>query len=126
MAKILIIEDQTVIIKLLKTRFKAVGHEVISAEDGHAGLEMVKKDMPDLIITDLAMPKMTGNTVIRILKKSDAFKHIPIIMLSAFIRGTEKDAVEVPADEYIAKPFSAEALIGKVQELLAKAKKNSP
>jgi two-component system phosphate regulon response regulator PhoB len=85
---------------------------------------MVKKDMPDLIITDLAMPKMTGNIVIRILKKNDAFKHIPIIMLSAFIRGTEKNSVEVPADEYITKPFSAEALIGKVQELLAKTKKN--
>lgn len=124
MAKILIIEDQTAIVKLLKTRFKAIGHEVVSAGDGHEGLEMVKKDMPDLIITDLAMPKMTGNIVIRILKKSDAFKHIPIIMLSAFIRGTEKDSVEVPADEYIAKPFSAEALIGKVQELLAKTKKN--
>jgi len=121
--KILIIEDQPPIVKSLKTRLKALGHDVVTAQDGHEGVEKVKMEVPDLIITDLAMPKMTGNVVVRILKQSQEFQHIPIIMLSAFIRGNENESVEVPADAYVPKPFDANALMVRVQTLLEKAVK---
>jgi DNA-binding response OmpR family regulator len=118
MAKILVIEDQPEIVKMVTTRLKAAGYDVISADDGQAGMTMAQNEMPDLIITDLAMPKMNGNVVVRILKMSEKHKHIPIIMLSAFVNEHMGDAVDVPADAYLPKPFSSDTLLSKVAELL--------
>jgi CheY-like chemotaxis protein len=118
-AKILIIEDQESIVKLLVKRLKSQGYEVLTATDGKRGLEMAKSGQPDLIVTDLAMPGMTGNVIIRVLRQSEEYKKIPIIMLSAFIRGTEHESHEFPADAYIKKPFDAQMLLDKIKELLA-------
>ncbi len=119
--KILIIEDQKDIIKLLVTRLKTAGYEVATAEDGQAGMREVPLQNPDLIITDLAMPGMPGNTIVRILKSSVKYKHIPIIMLSAFVHEKMGDGVEVAADVYMPKPYQAEALLAKIKELLPRA-----
>lgn len=112
------VEDQPDILKQLKNRLKANGYEVLIAEDGQQGVEIANTQMPDLIITDLALPKITGNVIVRILKKSEKHRHIPIIMLSAFIREGEGAGVEVPADLYIRKPFNSEELIAGVKLLL--------
>lgn len=116
--KILVIEDQVQIIKLLTGRLKASGYNVVSALDGLEGLEKVKKELPDLVITDLALPKMVGSTIVRIMRGSEQYKHIPIIMLSAFVHENMAQGVEVPADAYIPKPFEAEKLLAKIRELL--------
>jgi adenylate cyclase len=121
--KLLVIEDLPEIQKLLSARLKASGYDVITAKDGIEGMGKAEHDNPDLIITDLALPQMTGNVLVRVLKSSEKFKHIPIIMLSAFVHEKMGLGVEFPADAYIAKPFQAEVLIDKVRELL---KENSP
>ncbi len=116
--KILIIEDQQDIVKLLTARLKASGYDVHAAFEGTSGMNMVAKITPDLIITDLALPGMTGNIIVRILKASEQFKKIPIVMLSAFVHEKMGAGVEVPADVYMPKPFQADKLLEKVQELL--------
>ena len=114
--KILLIEDQPEMVKLIKTRLKANGYDVVTAGDGVEGVEKVKTQKPDLVITDLALPKMTGNVVVRVIKKTEELKHIPVIMLSAFVRGNEKDSLEVPADDYMAKPFDAAMLLEMIKK----------
>lgn len=116
--KILIIEDQKDIAKLLESRLKAAGYKVQTALDGQAGMQEIPRVNPDLIITDLAMPGIPGNTIVRILKASDQYKHIPIIMLSAFVNDSMGAGVEVPADFYMRKPYQAEVLLAKIAELL--------
>lgn len=116
--KILIIEDQKDIAKLLGLRLKAAGYTVATSLDGQAGMQQVAKVNPDLIITDLALPGIPGSTVVRLLKASDQYKHIPIIMLSAFVSDSMSAGVEVPADFYIRKPYQAEELLAKIRELL--------
>ncbi|MBI3313899.1 MAG: response regulator [Candidatus Omnitrophica bacterium] len=118
MPKILLIEDMEDIRGLLSERLKAHGYDIIEAKDGQEGLEKAENENPDLIITDLALPKMTGSAIVRVLKKSEKKKHIPIIMLSAFVHEKMGEGVEVPADVYIPKPFEAEELLKKIKELL--------
>ncbi len=116
--KILLIEDVKEVQIVVSTRLRANGYQVVTAKDGQEGLAKVDLEKPDLIITDLALPKVTGNVIVRILKKSEKHKQIPIIMLSAFVHAGTGAGVEVPADAYIAKPFDAEVLLGKIKELL--------
>jgi len=116
--KILIIEDQKDIAKLLETRLKAAGYSILTALDGQVGMNEVPRFNPDLIITDLAMPGIPGNTIVRILKASDQYRRIPIIMLSAFVNDSMSAGVEVPADVYMRKPYQAEVLLAKIRELL--------
>ena len=117
--KILIIEDQKSLIQLLSARLKSAGYQVFSAMDGTTGLDQVPVVRPDLVITDLALPGMNGNVIVRILKTSGQFKSIPILMLSAFVDESMKSGVEVPADAYMPKPFEPEKLLAKVSELLS-------
>ncbi len=121
--KILLIEDQEEMRNLLTARLKRSGYAVDVAKDGVEGLEKARKTIPDLVISDLVMPAMTGNVVVRIMKSNDKLKHIPVIMLSAFIEERMQMNVEVPADAYIPKPFEWEELAAKIEELLLKQRK---
>jgi len=105
-------------VQLLTARLKSAGYQVFFAMDGTAGLDQVPKVKPDLVITDLALPGMNGNVIVRILKTSEHFKTIPIVMLSAFVDESMKSGVEVPADAYLPKPYEPEKLLAKVSELL--------
>ncbi len=116
--KILFIEDLPELQKLVAARLKASGYEVVVAKDGQEGVNKVSSEKPDLIITDLALPKITGNIIVRILKTSEQFKHIPVIMLSAFVHERMGEGVQYPAEAYIPKPFDAAKLLEKIKELL--------
>ena len=116
--KILLIEDNKELSKLLSQRLREEGYMVDAAADGQEGLDKVAAVVPDLIIADLAMPKVNGNVVVRILKLSPNYSRIPIIMLSAFVSPEMKTGVEVPADCYMSKPFDEPILLGKIRDLL--------
>ncbi|MFA5839433.1 MAG: response regulator [Candidatus Margulisiibacteriota bacterium] len=117
--KILVVDDEADIIKIVTVRLKAAKFDVISATDGKAGLEMAKKEKPDLIILDLMLPKMDGYMVCGLLKHDFNFKNIPIILFTARDQAVDKQkGMEVLADAYITKPFEPETLISKVNELL--------
>ncbi|MFH1847770.1 MAG: response regulator [Candidatus Omnitrophota bacterium] len=117
--KILIVDDEADLVEMVKMRLEVSGYECISAGDGQEGLEMARRENPDLIILDLMLPKMDGYRVCRMLKFDEKYKKIPIIMFSA--RAQDNDAKmgkEVGADAYVTKPFDPKVLLSKIAELL--------
>jgi DNA-binding response OmpR family regulator len=117
--RILIVDDEEDLRKMLKFRLEALNFDVLEAADGQEGLNKTRNDRPDLVILDLMLPKLDGFKVCRMLKFDEKYKHIPIIMFTA--RAQEKDkelGKEMGADAYITKPFEPEALVGKIMELL--------
>jgi DNA-binding response OmpR family regulator len=116
-ARILIIEDEPAMVAGLRDNFEYEGYEVISAEDGGAGLERALTDDPDLVVLDVMMPRMSGLDVCRQLRAKRP--SVPIIMLTA--RGQEIDKVvglELGADDYVTKPFSIRELMARVKAVL--------
>ena len=117
--RILVVDDEQDIVRLVGLRLKANGYEVLSANDGQQGLETAQKEKPDLIILDVMMPKMDGYKVCGLLKKDSRFAKTPIIMFTAKAQDKDKDlGREVGADAYLTKPFDPPVLIAKVKELL--------
>src|SRR3989339_345444 len=80
--KILVVDDEPDVVKLLKVRLEASGYAVIEAYDGQEGLDKAHNEMPDLIILDLMLPKLNGYQVCRMLKFDEDYKNIPIIILT--------------------------------------------
>jgi len=119
--KILLVDDEPDLVQMIKLRLKAAGYEVATAGDGQQALEAVKTEKPDLMILDLMLPKLDGYKVCRFLKFDERTKDIPILIFTA--RAQEQDiklATECGADGYLTKPFEAQTLLAKLQELAAK------
>ena len=120
MTKILIVEDEPNMVAGLRDNFEFEGYQVVTAPDGVAGLERALSEMPDLVILDVMMPRMSGLEVCQQLKAKRP--SIPIIMLTA--RGQEVDKVvglELSADDYVTKPFSIRELLARVKAVLRRA-----
>ena len=119
--KILVVDDEKDLVEMLKMRLEGSGYSVITAFDGEAGLELAKKEMPDIILLDLMMPKKDGYEVCGELKKDNKYKKIPILILSAKGQGSDRTAgIAVGADGYVVKPFEGAVLLTKIKELLAR------
>jgi len=119
--RILIVEDQAVIINMLRMRLEANHYEVITAGDGQEGLEKAHQENPDLIILDVMLPKMHGYKVCQLLKADPKFSAIPIIISSGRTpQEIKKVSREVGADAYVNKPFEADVLLATIKELLEK------
>jgi DNA-binding response OmpR family regulator len=118
--KILIVEDDTMISSMYKTKLIQDGYEAIIAEDGSSGLEMAKKELPQLIMLDVILPQLDGFSVLSELKKDTATKKIPVIMLTNL--GTDEDRKkgrELGATDYLVKAnFTPTEVSKKVGELL--------
>jgi len=121
--KILVVDDEPLYVRLLKVNLEAEGYEVSTAFNGEEALESLSQCTPELIIMDVMMPKLDGVTAcIRIRQ----FSNVPIILLTAL--GEEHDRVNglnIGADDYVVKPFSATELVARVRALLRRAK-NQP
>jgi len=118
--RILTVDDELSILKFLRSNLEDRGYTVISATNGEEAINIVERELPDLIILDVMMPKMDGFKVCRRLRE---WSQIPIIMLSA--RGDESDKVQcldLGADDYIVKPFSANELVARVSAVLRRTK----
>jgi len=119
--RILLIEDEADMVYALTLQLEAINCEVLSATDGQAGLDMARKEKPDLIILDLMLPKLDGYKVCRMLKFDERYKKIPIIMFTARVQEQDKKlGQEVGADDYITKPFDSKVLLDKINALLKK------
>ncbi|MGM9994489.1 MAG: response regulator transcription factor [Candidatus Avigastranaerophilus sp.] len=119
MKKILIVDDETDILEILKFVLEAQGYECITATDGEMGLSLAREINPDLIILDVMMPKINGYKISRLLKYDNKYKDIPILMITA--RSQEEDKIigeETGADEYITKPFQVDYVVEKVKSYL--------
>jgi two-component system alkaline phosphatase synthesis response regulator PhoP len=119
---ITIIEDESNIVELVKYNLDREGYHTISACNGRKGLELVRQELPDLVILDLMMPEMDGITVCKQLRADPQTKSIPIIILTA--KSEEADRVlglEMGADDYVTKPFSPRELVARVRAVLRRS-----
>ena len=117
--RILIVEDNPTFQKMLKLRLQSNGYDVIAASDGLEGLNMARKEGPDLIILDLMLPRMNGHQIARLLKFDNRFRDIPIIMLTS--RDLDEDATlakQCGADAFIVKTTRAAILLDVIRKLL--------
>ncbi len=119
--RILIVDDESDLVELVKLRLEANGYEVIVAGDGQSGLDKARTEKPDLIVLDVMLPKIDGYKVCRMLKFDEKYRHIPIIMFTARAQESDrKTGEQVGADAYITKPFEPAALLLKMDDLLNK------
>lgn len=117
--RILLVDDETQLVEMVKMRLEANDYEVLCAHDGQEALDKARKEKPDLIILDLMLPKIDGYKVCRMLKFDEKYRNIPIILFTARAQETDiKLGKEVGADAYIAKPFDPPSLLEKIKELL--------
>jgi len=122
--KVLIVEDDNDLVRLLKYNLEKEGFKVSYATDGAVALAEARRDPPDLVILDLMLPGLDGLEVCRQLRRIDRFTRTPVLILSA--RNEEADRVvglEVGADDYVTKPFSTREVIARVRALL---RRNEP
>jgi DNA-binding response OmpR family regulator len=122
MVRILVVEDDPNILKLLPSDLELEGYTVFTAKDGLEGLERARTLKPDLLILDIMLPKMNGYDVCRSLRKDGS--EIPIMMLTA--KGQEADKViglDIGADDYVTKPFGGMELLARVKALLRRHKR---
>ena len=117
--RVLIVDDEPYIVESIKFNLELENIECLEAYDGEEALAKAKKEGPDLILLDIMLPKINGYKVARLLKFDEAYKNIPIIMLTA--RTQEKDieiGEQTGANEYVTKPFDMDMLVAMVKEYL--------
>ena len=117
--KILIIEDEKALVKVLRYNLEKAGYQVVAAHDGEAGLDCFQEEKPDLVLLDLMLPKKDGFEVCKALRRTS---RTPILMLTA--RKDEVDRVlglEIGADDYVTKPFSVREVLARIKAILRRA-----
>ena len=121
MAHILVAEDERDIRDLITFTLKFAGHEITPATNGEEAVQLAKEKLPDLLITDVRMPKMTGYEACKAIKADEATKHIPVVILSAKGQDEEIDqGKDAGADDYLLKPFAPDELTRRIAEILAR------
>ena len=120
-ATVLVVDDDPVILKLLEVNFEMEGFQVVRAADGAEGLERAREVLPDIVVLDVMMPRMTGYEVAKALREDDGTAHIPIIFVTARAQSSDVErGMELGVDDYITKPFDPLDLIDRVNTLLAR------
>lgn len=119
MAKILIADDDPVIIKLLQVNLEMEGYEVIMAEDGAQAVQLAAENRPDLILLDIMMPRMDGLTARQKILETPELKDTPVIFLSAKAQQADiQKGVDASVTEYVTKPFDPLELLEIIQQVL--------
>jgi two-component system alkaline phosphatase synthesis response regulator PhoP len=117
--RILIIDDEPDIIKVIRYRLKSMGYEIATAINGKEGLEAVRAIKPDLVLLDYLMPLLNGAEVCKEIRNDALLKHIPVILMTASIpTELEENIQTMGVDDYILKPFDPEVLIDKIKKLI--------
>ena len=111
MARILIVDDSPSQLMGIRRIVEKLGHEALTAEDGAAGVEMAKKELPDLIMMDVVMPNLNGFQATRSISREPTTKHIPVILVTTKDQETDRMwGMRQGARAYLTKPFSEEEL----------------
>ena len=117
--KVLVVDDEAAVVKLVRFLLEKHGFEVYAAYDGQEAVEVAEKESPDLILMDIMMPKVDGNEAIRTLKSKELTKEIPVVVLSALGQEAEvATGLESGAIDYLVKPFNPKDLLGRIQKVL--------
>jgi DNA-binding response OmpR family regulator len=118
--KVLVVDDDPVIVRLLEVNFEMEGFEVVCAVDGMDGVERARAEHPDVVVSDVMMPKLNGLELCVALKADEATRSIPVVLLSAKAQVTDiRAGLDAGADDYVTKPFEPLDLIDRVNKLLA-------
>lgn len=117
--KILVVDDEPDLLKVMTFRLKKLGFGIIEATDGQKAIDLIREHRPDLILLDLRLPIIDGWEVCRRIKADEQLEHIPIIFLTASASAVNlKKAKELKAEDFIVKPFEPEELLEKVKKLI--------
>jgi len=123
--RILVVDDDRQIVRLLRAYLEQDGFQVFRAYDGEQALHILRREKPDLMILDLMLPEKDGWELTRLIRSDSSLKHTPIIMLTA--RSEEADRViglELGADDYVTKPFSPREVAARVRAVLRRASRD--
>ena len=121
-ARILIVEDNTANLELVRYLLESAGYRTLSAMDGVEGLAMARREQPDLVLCDLQLPQLDGYGVLQGLRESDECAGIAVVALTAFsMRVDEHRVLTAGFDGYLAKPIDPERFIGQVADFLTQA-----
>jgi len=121
---VLVVDDDPVIVNLLRVNFEIEGYTVLTATAGEAGLAHARSAEPDVIVLDVMMPGMDGIEVARRLRSENGTRGIPIIMLSAKAQSSDIQAGLAVADDYVTKPFEPIELLERVAAAVARSRGN--
>jgi len=117
--RILVVDDDRSIVKVLRGYLEQSGYQVLTAYDGEAALRTLRRDRPDLVVLDLMMPGCDGWEITRLVRADSALAALPIILLTARVDDGDKIfGLELGADDYITKPFNAREVVARVNALL--------
>ena len=119
MPKILVVDDEIHIIKIIAYKMRSAGYEVVSARDGVEALEQVRAGRPDLILLDVMMPRMDGFQTLEALRADPATRDIPVFLLTVKSKEADRQrGFQLGADDYLTKPFSPNKLLERVDQAL--------
>jgi DNA-binding response OmpR family regulator len=121
MPKILIAEDEPDIRELVAFTLRFAGYEVVTASNGEEAVQVAVREMPDMALMDVRMPRMTGYDACRAMKANPELKDIPVVFLSA--KGQESEiatGMEAGAEDYLLKPFAPDQLTARVRAILGR------
>lgn len=120
--KILLIDDDRVTLTMLEMILSRHGYQVLSARDGEEGIDLIHKHMPDIVISDMLIPKIHGLELCRKIKQDPQLDKIKVIMMTAVYKGAafHFEAKDCGADHFIEKPIDTKGLLHKVNELLTR------
>jgi len=116
--KILVVEDEADVLRVVCFRLEKAGYQVICATDGQEAWVSIENEIPDLVLLDLRIPKIGGQDVCRRIKADGKLKSIPVILFTASADGIAEKTKEYCADDYLIKPFTQEDLLGKVKKFI--------
>jgi len=123
-AKILIVEDNPLNMRLMEMTLEAKNYTLLKATDGEEALDMATREQPDLIIMDIQLPKLNGLEVTRKLRDTLALSHIPIIAITAYaMKGDKEEALKAGCDVYLTKPINTRQLPVMIAEILLQQQK---
>src|SRR5918997_263265 len=121
---VLVIDDDPVILELLRVNFEIEGFEVICATDGEEGLQRAHEHNPDVVISDIMMPRRDGLQLLSDLKKDPQTEDLPVILLSAKAQKAEvQQGLDLGADDYITKPFDPLELIDRLNAVMSRPRR---
>jgi two-component system, cell cycle response regulator DivK len=123
MTKVLLVEDNEMNRDMLSRRLIRRGFQVVFAIDGKQGIELARRELPDIVLMDMSLPIIDGWEATRRLKADDTTRNVPVIGLTAHaMSGDREKAIEAGCDDYDTKPVELDRLIGKIARLLGTAK----
>lgn len=117
--RVLVIEDNALNMKLVDALLRISHHEVLKAADAEVGLQMARREQPDLILMDIQLPGMDGLTATRMIRDDEELKHIPVIALTSYaMQGDEEKAIAAGCTGYIRKPIDTRKFMDSVEGFL--------